>query len=91
MSILTYESSSTAWGSVPLRVTMRSQPTVAYSGSFTTNYGTAGTLINDGNQVGGDVAVIGWGSTGSGGTTGYSTYLRANNSTSAFVSFASEL
>lgn len=90
MSILTYEASHTAWGTVPLRVSMRSQPTITYSGSFTTNYGTAGTAISDTNQVGGDVAVIGW-TGGSGGVVGYSTYYRANNSTSAFISFSSEL
>jgi hypothetical protein len=89
-SILTYEASATAWGTVPLKVTMRTQPTTAYSGTFTTSYGTQGTLLNDTNQTGPDNGVIGW-STGSGGTTGYSTYLRASNSTAAFISFSAEL
>jgi hypothetical protein len=89
-SILTYEAAATAWGTVPLKVTMRTQPTTAYSGTFTTSYGTQGTLLNDTNQTGPDNGVIGW-STGSGGTTGYSTYLRASNSTAAFISFSAEL
>ena len=90
MAICNYESASIAWGTVPLRATMRSQPTVVYSGTYTTSYGTAGTLVSDTNQIGGDIAVIGW-TGGSGGTTGYSTYLRANNSSAAFTSYSSEL
>ena len=89
-SILTYEASNTAWGTVPLKVTMRTQPTNAYSGTYTTNYGTQGTLISDTNQTGPDNGVVGW-TTGSSGTTGYSTYLRASNSTAAFISFSAEL
>ena len=89
-SILTYEASATAWGTVPLKVTMRTQPTTVYSGTFTTSYGTQGPLLNDTNQSGPDNGVIGW-AAGSGGTTGYSTYLRASNSTAAFISFSAEL
>jgi hypothetical protein len=89
-SILTYEASATAWGTVPLKVTMRTQPTTVYSGTFTTSYGTQGPLLNDTNQSGPDNGVIGW-SAGSGGTTGYSTYFRASNSTAAFISFSAEL
>jgi len=89
-SILTYEASATAWGTVPLKVTMRTQPTTTYSGTFTTSYGTQGALLNDTNQTGPDNGVIGW-AAGSGGTTGYSTYLRASNSTAAFISFSAEL
>jgi hypothetical protein len=89
-SILTYEASATAWGTVPLKVTMRTQPTTVYSGTFTTSYGTQGPLLNDTNQSGPDNGVIGW-AAGSGGTTGYSTYLRASNSTAAFISFFAEL
>jgi hypothetical protein len=89
-SILTYEASATAWGTVPLKVTMRTQPTTVYSGTFTTSYGIQGPLLNDTNQSGPDNGVIGW-AAGSGGTTGYSTYLRASNSTTAFISFSAEL
>ena len=89
-SILTYEAPATAWGTVPLKVTMRTQPTTTYSGTFTTSYGTQGALLNDTNQTGPDNGVIGW-AAGSGGTTGYSTYLRASNSTAAFISFSAEL
>jgi len=90
MAICNYESANIAWGTVSLRATMRTQPTVVYSGTYTTSYGTAGTLVSDTNQIGGDIAVIGW-TGGSGGTTGYSTYLRANNSSAAFTSYSSEL
>jgi hypothetical protein len=89
-AIITYESATTAWGVIPLKVTMRSQPTTTYSGSFTVNYGTQGTLINDTNQTGGDLATIGW-TTGSGGTVPSAAYIRANNSTATFISFSSEL
>jgi hypothetical protein len=89
-SILTYEAPATAWGTVPLKVTMRTQPTTTYSGTFTTSYGTQGPLLNDTNQTGPDNGVIGW-AVGSGGATGYSTYLRASNSTAAFISFSAEL
>jgi hypothetical protein len=89
-SILTYEAPATAWGTVPLKVTMRTQPTTTYSGTFTTSYGNQGPLLNDTNQTGPDNGVIGW-AVGSGGTTGYSTYLRASNSTAAFISFSAEL
>jgi hypothetical protein len=89
-SILSYEAPATAWGTVPLKVTMRTQPTTTYSGTFTTSYGNQGPLLNDTNQTGPDNGVIGW-AVGSGGTTGYSTYLRASNSTAAFISFSAEL
>ena len=89
-SILSYEAAATAWGTVPLKVTMRTQPTTTYSGTFTTSYGNQGALLNDTNQTGPDNGVIGW-AAGSGGTTGYSTYLRASNSTAAFISFSAEL
>jgi len=89
-AIITYESATTAWGVVPLRVTMRSQPTTTYSGSFSVNYGTQGTLINDTNQTGGDLGTIGW-TTGSGGSVPAAAYIRANNSTATFISFSAEL
>jgi len=88
--ILTWESATTAWGTVPLKVTMRTQPTTTYSGTFTTNYGTAGTGVNDTNQTGPDNGVIGW-TAGSGGTAGYSTYYRSTASTAYFISFSAEL
>jgi hypothetical protein len=87
---MAYENASTAWGVVALRATMRAQPTTAYNGTFTLSYGTQGTLINDGNQTGGDLAVIGW-TGGSGGAAGSSTYIRANASSAVFISFSAEL
>jgi hypothetical protein len=90
-TLVTYESSSTAWGPIPLKVSMRSQPTTLVSGSFTVSYGTQGTYINDTNQTGAEVAMIGWGGTGSGGTVGYSPYIRSNNNTTSYMSFSAEL
>jgi len=87
---MAYENAATAWGVIALRATMRTQPTTAYNGTFTLSYGTQGTLINDANQTGGDLAVIGW-TGGSGGAAGSSTYIRANNSTAVFISFSAEL
>jgi hypothetical protein len=89
-AVLTYEGAPNAFGAIALKTTMRTQPTVTYSGAFAVSYGTLGTLINDTNQTGGDVAMVGF-NTGSGGTTGYSTYLRANNSTATFIAFSAEL
>jgi hypothetical protein len=88
--IVTWESATTAWGTVPLKVTMRTQPTTTYSGTFTTNYGTASAGVNDTNQTGPDNGVIGW-TAGSGGTAGYSTYYRSTASTAYFISFSAEL
>jgi hypothetical protein len=89
-SVVTFEGAPAAFGTVALKVTMRTQSTVTYSGSFTISYGTLGTLINDTNQTGPDMAMVGWNS-GSGGTTGYSAYLRATASTATFISFSAEL
>ena len=89
-SIVTFETSAAAWGTIPLKVTMRTKPTVVYSGTFATSVGTAGTLTSDSNQAGPTNAVIGW-SSGSGGTTGYSSYFRSNASAAHFISFKSEL
>jgi hypothetical protein len=89
-AVLTYEGAPNAFGAIALKTTMRTQPTVTYSGAFAVSYGTLGTLINDTNQTGGDVAMVGF-NTGSGGTTGYSAYLRANNSTATFIAFSAEL
>ena len=69
---------------------MRTQPTTAYSGPFAISYGTLGTLINDTNQSGGDIALVGFNS-GSGGAAGYSAYFRANGSSATFISFSAEL
>jgi hypothetical protein len=90
-TLVTYESASTAWGPIPLKVSMRSQPTTLVSGSFTVSYGVQGTYINDTNQTGAEVAMIGWGSSGSGGTVGYAPYIRSNNSTTSYMSFSAEL
>jgi hypothetical protein len=89
-AVLTYENAPNAFGAIALKTTMRTQPTTTYSGAFAISYGTLGTLINDTNQTGGDVAMVGF-NTGSGGTTGYSAYLRANNSTATFIAFSAEL
>jgi hypothetical protein len=88
--VLTFEGSTSAFGPVELKTSMRTQPTTTYSGSFTASYGTIGTLINDTNQSGPDIGMIGWNS-GSGGASGSSSYLRANNSTATFISFSAEL
>ena len=88
--VLTFEGSTSAFGTVALKASMRTQATVTYSGSFTASYGTLGTLINDTNQSGPDMAMIGWNS-GSGGASGSSSFLRANNSTATFISFSAEL
>ena len=88
--VLTFEGSTSAFGPVALKTSMRTQPTTTYSGSFTASYGTLGTLINDTNQSGPDIGMIGW-NTGSGGASGSSSYLRANNSTATFISFSAEL
>ena len=89
-AVLTYENASNCFGAIALRATMRTQPTTTYSGSFTLSYGTLGTLINDTNQTGGDVALVGFNS-GSGGAAGSSTYFRAYNSSATFISFSAEL
>jgi len=89
-AVLTYENASNCFGAIALRATMRTQPTTTYSGSFSLSYGTLGTLINDTNQTGGDVALVGFNS-GSGGAAGSSTYFRANNSSATFISFSAEL
>jgi len=85
-----YESASTLWVGVPLKVTMRAQPTFASSGAVGTSYGTAGTLVTDTNQTGPDIGVFGW-SSGSGGLAGQSTYIRSSNNIAGFISFIAEL
>jgi len=90
-TLVTYESASTAWGPIPLKVSMRSQPTTLVSGSFSVSYGVQGTYLNDTNQTGAEVAMIGWGGTGSGGTVGYAPYIRSNNNTASYMSFSAEL
>jgi hypothetical protein len=90
LCMLAWESSTTAWGLMPLKVTMRAQPTTAYSGSFTISYGTNGTYINDTNQTGASIGVIGF-SNGSGGTAGQSSYVRLAGSNTYFISFSAEL
>ena len=85
-----YESASTLWVGVPLKVTMRAQPTFASNGAIQLSYGTAGTIVTDTNQTGPDVGVFGW-STGSGGLAGQSTFLRSSANTAGFISFIAEL
>jgi hypothetical protein len=85
-----YESANTLWVGVPLKVTMRAQPTFAINGSLGLSYGTAGTIVTDTNQTGPDVGVFGW-STGSGGLAGQSTFLRSSANTAGFISFIAEL
>jgi len=87
----TWETSAVLWVGVPLKVTMRSQPTFASSGtSIGTSYGSAGTLTTDVNQTGVDVGVFGW-SNGSGGAAGAATFIRSNGNTAGFISFIAEL
>ena len=86
----TYESAATLWVNVPLKVTMRAQPTFASNGSIATSYGTAGTLVTDTNQTGPDIGVFGW-TNGSGGLAGSATFVRSNANTAGFISFIAEL
>ena len=88
--MLSWEGAGAAWGVIPLKTTMRTQPTTASSGPFTISYGTQGTFINDTNQTGADLGVFGF-SNGSGGAAGYSSYVRSTNSNSAYISFSAEL
>jgi hypothetical protein len=89
-AILSYESASAAWGTMALKVTMRTQPTMVFQGPFTANYGTQGTYLSDTNQTGPDIANVGW-TGGSGGTVGYSTYVRGSGTTAAYISMSAEL
>jgi hypothetical protein len=92
-AILNFESSTTGWGPLFLKTTMRAQPSLTTSGSFQTNVGvggSAGTIILDTNQSGVDVVGIGM-SSGSGYTAGQTTYLRSSASTSGYIAMSAEL
>jgi len=89
-AVLTFENSTSGFGALALKVTMRTQPTVTYQGPYALSYGTIGTMLNDTNQTGGDVAMVGY-NNGSGGASGNATYLRAGNSTSTYIAFSAEL
>lgn len=84
-----WETSTAAWGVFPLPVPMRTNPSFSYGGAWNGNSGTIGTIVLDTNQTTPSRAGLGW-NTGSGGTIGYSTYIRGSNSTAAFMDFSAE-
>ena len=75
-----------------LPVTMRSIPTFSKSGSFSSSHGTpniAGMVIDVSATT---TKVVGLQcAAGSGGTMGYSSYIRANNDLTAYIDFSAEL
>jgi hypothetical protein len=90
VGIFVYSNATTADCVKVLPVTMRSVPTVTFTGSFNSNLGTLSTPTIDSNQSTSsqiNLASI----SASGGTNGYSAFYRGANDLTSSASFSSEL
>jgi hypothetical protein len=89
--ILSWESTSAAWGPIPFKVSMRARPSMTVNGSLAGTPGPAlGTFVLDTNQTGTEGAGVGW-SNATGGTVGYSHYVRQSGNNAGYLDFSAEL
>jgi hypothetical protein len=78
---------------IPFKVTMRSLPTLAYSGNFGVSSGSAFPSVTSITDPSGTTQNVAFARLGvaSGLTAGYGVVVEANNSSTSFFSFSSEL
>ena len=88
--LLSWETTTAAWGPFRLAAPMRAIPTMFRSGNFANNSGSGSTLLIDSAQSGPSILGLGW-NAGGGGTPGYCTFYRINNDINAYIEFSAEL
>jgi hypothetical protein len=91
LTTVAYESTTTVWGPVYLKTTMRSLPAFTLSGTLNVIAGTVSSVVLDTNQSNTQVVTIGAGGTAASSTTGYASWFRWSNTPSGYVSFSAEL